>query len=244
VLIDKRKELVNEMKQERFDFVVGGETPVGNLHLPDGSPNAAIVTTGPLTSVKEQATGAYARAMAERGFAALAFDHRYFGESGGQPRQFENPAAKVEDIRAAAAALAAERRTHHLPLAAVGVCAGGGYMARAVAEEPALRPFAGVAGVYSDASQTRAWFGDGFEEMIQRARDAEKRFEATGVAETIPAVAPDGVTSPCLCARHMSYTALLAAPSPTTSTGSRCNPTPIPCHSMPLSLRAGSKGRT
>ena len=66
---------------------------------------AAIVTTGPLTSVKEQATGAYAKALAERGFAALAFDHRYFGESGGTPRQFENPSAKVADIRAAVAAL-------------------------------------------------------------------------------------------------------------------------------------------
>jgi hypothetical protein len=37
--------------------------------------------------------------MAARGFAALAFDHRYFGEGGGQPRQFENPAAKVDCAR-------------------------------------------------------------------------------------------------------------------------------------------------
>jgi uncharacterized protein len=45
------------------------------------------VLTGPLTSVKEQAAGAYAAALAERGFLALAFDQHAFGESGGEPRQ-------------------------------------------------------------------------------------------------------------------------------------------------------------
>ena len=58
---------------------------VGNLFLPEGDePAGVVVAVGPLTSVKEQAAGAYARAMAERGYAALAFDYRYFGESGGR----------------------------------------------------------------------------------------------------------------------------------------------------------------
>jgi len=41
-----------------------------------GQPRACAVLTGPLTSVKEQAAGAYAAALAECGFLALAFDHR------------------------------------------------------------------------------------------------------------------------------------------------------------------------
>ena len=180
------------MSQERFEFESGGEAMVGVLHLPVDRPSAALVTTGPLTSVKEQASGAYAAAMAVRGFATLAFDHRYFGESHGRPRQFESPAAKIDDIRAAVSALAQDERTRDLPLAAVGVCAGGGYMARAVAEEPALSAFAGVAGVYTDAAQTRMWFGDAYDTMIERARDAEQRFAETGEEDTIPAVAPDG----------------------------------------------------
>jgi fermentation-respiration switch protein FrsA (DUF1100 family) len=64
------------------------------LYLPAEAPTAAVVTAGPLTSVKEQATGAYARALAARGFAALAFDHRTFGESEGDPRQVEDPRAR------------------------------------------------------------------------------------------------------------------------------------------------------
>lgn len=180
------------VKVERFEFESGGERLVGTINLPDGLPKAALVTTGPMTSVKEQAAGAYARAMGKRGFAAMAFDHRYYGESGGRPRQLENPMAKVEDIRAAVAALASDSRTGGLPIAAIGVCAGGGYMARAVVEEPAVQAFAGVAGVYTDANQTREWFGDGYEALVDRARRAEIRFGAEGIEESIPAVALDG----------------------------------------------------
>src|SRR4029434_4464753 len=102
--------------EEHFEFTCDGDRLVGVLYLPDDDPRAALVTTGPLTSVKEQAAGAYARALAERGFASLAFDHRTFGESEGRPRQFENPVAKIADIRAAAAALQAEPSTHGLPV--------------------------------------------------------------------------------------------------------------------------------
>jgi fermentation-respiration switch protein FrsA (DUF1100 family) len=84
----------------RFTFQSEGETLVGDLFLPDGDkPVGVVIAVGPLTSVKEQATGAYARAMAERGYGALAFDYRYFGESGGEPRQFENPAANIRGHR-------------------------------------------------------------------------------------------------------------------------------------------------
>src|SRR5262245_48638200 len=78
--------------KQRFTFQSEGETVVGGLFLPtETEPAGVVVAVGPLTSVKEQASGTYARAMAERGYAALAFDYRYFGESHGRPRQFENP---------------------------------------------------------------------------------------------------------------------------------------------------------
>ena len=95
---------------EPFTFTSGGESLVGNLFLPKGEATALVVTTGPFTSVKEQAAGVYAEAMAERGFAALAFDHRCFGKSGGEPRQFESPAWRVEDIRNAATELLDDAR--------------------------------------------------------------------------------------------------------------------------------------
>ena len=126
--------------RESFTFLSDDDRLVGDLYLPaDGEAVAAVVTTGPLTSVKEQATGNYARALAERGFAALAFDHRTFGESDGVPRQFENPEGKARDVSAAVTALEADPRTSGLPAVAVGICAGGGYMARAVADDSTHR---------------------------------------------------------------------------------------------------------
>jgi len=177
------------MKPESFEFVSGGERVVGLLHLPDRRPDAAIVLTGPSTSVKEQASGAYARILAAQGFAALAFDHRYFGASGGAPRQFENPRAKIEDIHAAIPALRHMPVTRDLPVAAVGICAGAGYMAAAVAEKPGFFAFAGVAGYYAEATPESLASA---RRQIERGLAAERRWRETGMAESIPAVAADG----------------------------------------------------
>ena len=177
----------------RFTFESEDATLVGSLFLPDGSaPAGVVVAVGPLTSVKEQAAGTYAQAMAERGHAALAFDYRYFGESDGEPRQFENPEANIEDIKNAASALLADDRLKNLPLVGLGVCFGAGPMARAVAEDPRFRAFAGVAGVYTDNAKTRRGWETHTRPSIERGRAAERRWRLTGEAETIPAVAPDG----------------------------------------------------
>jgi uncharacterized protein len=184
---------MERVSKTRFTFQSEGETLVGDLFLPaDGKPAGVLVAVGPLTSVKEQAAGTYAQAMAERGHAALAFDYRYFGESGGQPRQFESPEANIEDIKSAATALLADDRLKDLPLGGLGICFGAGPMVRAVAEDPRFRAFAGVAGVYTDNAKTIARMGDAYQASIDRGRAAERRWRETGEAETIPAVAPDG----------------------------------------------------
>jgi uncharacterized protein len=177
----------------RFAFQSEGETLVGNLFLPGGAkPAGVVVAVGPLTSVKEQAAGTYAQAMAERGYAALAFDYRYFGESHGRPRQFENPDANIEDIKNAATALLADDRLTSLPLSGLGICFGAGPMVRAVAEDARFRAFAGVAGVYTDNVKTMARMGAAYQAALDRGRAAERRWRDTGEAEIIPAVAADG----------------------------------------------------
>jgi uncharacterized protein len=183
---------MTDASTERFTFSRGGDQLVGTLFLPAEPPVAAVVTTGPLTSVKEQATGAYAKALAERGFAALAFDHRSFGESEGQPRQLEQPEGKAADVSAAVTALGTDERTRDLPVLAVGICAGGGYMARAVADDVRIRAFAGVAGYYSDAAAVAESSPQAYQAAIDRGLAAEAHWRESGEADTIPAVAPDG----------------------------------------------------
>ncbi len=81
-----------------------GLTLAGDLYLPKNSgtqPLAALAISGPFGAVKEQSSGLYANQMAERGFAALAFDPSYTGESGGEPRNVASPDINTEDFSAA-----------------------------------------------------------------------------------------------------------------------------------------------
>jgi fermentation-respiration switch protein FrsA (DUF1100 family) len=184
---------MGSVTKTRFSFQSDGETLIGDLYSPEqGAPAGVVVAVGPLTSVKEQAAGTYAQAMAERGYAALAFDYRTFGESEGSPRQFEDPEANIADIKNAVTALLADERLTNLPVASVGVCFGAGPMVRAVAEDSRFGAFAGVAGVYTDRERTKATMGDAYEAGIERGRAAERRWREDGEAETIPAVGPDG----------------------------------------------------
>ena len=179
---------------ERMEFTVGGDTLRGDLHLPEGAPKGAVVVTGPLTSVKEQVPTAYAEALSRRGYAVLAFDHRHFGASDGEPRSYEDPGRKIEDVRAAIGAL--RDRFGALPIHALGVCAGGGYMAGAVAEDDRPSTFAAVAGFFHDGAKTREWMGDGYGEAMDRAVAARESYEVTGEAEYIPAVGEGDVAMP------------------------------------------------
>ena len=67
----------------------------GHLYLPkdyDASRKyPAIALSGPFGAVKEQVSGLYAQALAERGFLTVAFDPSFTGESGGEPRNIHSP---------------------------------------------------------------------------------------------------------------------------------------------------------
>jgi fermentation-respiration switch protein FrsA (DUF1100 family) len=225
------------MNIERVNFNVGGTTLVGSLHWPESEPRAALILTGPLTSVKEQAAGAYARAMAARGYAALAFDHRTFGESGGEPRQFESPPRKIEDIRAASSFLGQLSRTASLPMGAIGVCAGGGYMAGAVASEPKLKSFAAVAGVFPDVQATRSFMGPKFDELVNAGRAARERFESGQSPEHIPAVGEGDVAMPLAEAFEFYGTSRGAVPNYTNSFAVQSREVTLPFDTMSVADR-------
>ena len=185
------------IREERVVFQVDSVDVIGMLRIPLGAhASAGLVFAGPLTSVKEQATGNYAIAMAARGFVTLTFDHRHFGESDGFPRQYEHPGRKVEDFRAALEALSERDEVDSQRIGAVGICAGAGYLAPAVAGDDRVKAWGTVAGFFHDAGQQREWLGEEYEPTLERAVASRERFEDTGEAEVIPAVGDGEVAIP------------------------------------------------
>lgn len=167
----------------------------GHLRLPAGAtrPGPALVFTGPFTGVKEQVVGTYADHLTAAGYITLTFDHRNFGASAGSPRQHEDPAGKLLDLRDALGFLATRPEVDPDRLGCVGVCLGGGYALRFAAFDPRVRALAVVAGAYNDPRQMRTAMGaDGFREaMAQFAAVAQREYTA-GAPEYLPAVGADG----------------------------------------------------
>ena len=141
--------LAADVEQRRVTFENNGATIVGTLYLPeDRAPEAklpGVVVTGAWTSIKEQMSGLYAKEMAERGFAALAFDYRGWGESGGDIRFKEDPAAKTADIVAATDFMATLSEIDRARISGFGICASAGYMAAAASGNANIRSVSLVA---------------------------------------------------------------------------------------------------
>lgn len=70
----------------------------------------------------------FAEAFAAAGYAALAFDYRGFGRSGGQPRQVVSPARQQDDYRAAITAAAAQPGVDPARIVLWGCSLAGGHV--------------------------------------------------------------------------------------------------------------------
>jgi len=181
------------MRKERIDFIVDADVVIGDLYLPAlGGPHAAVIVGGPMTSVKEQVTGVYAKALAERGFAALALDHRHYGESGGEPRQYEYSAHKIQDLKAGLDVLANHPEIDGSKIGAVGVCLGVGYVMWSSVDNPRVKAIGGVVGYYRDVADMRARDPEGFQKKVDQGISARLHYEATGEVLTVPAVSTTG----------------------------------------------------
>lgn len=137
----------------------------GNLYLPknmeQGKKYPAIITVHPGGSVKEQASGLYAKKLAEQGFITLAYDASHQGESEGLPRYLENPTERVEDIRSAVDYLTTLPQVDAEKIGVVGICAGGGFAVSAAQTEHRLKAVATASAVDIGTTFRQGWNGKG-----------------------------------------------------------------------------------
>lgn len=185
------------MRRDEVRFTSEGVGLAGVLRVPDATePVPGVVLTGPFTGVKEQVVGRYAERLTDRGFATLAFDHRTFGASEGEPRQHEDPAGKLADLLAATSVLAGADGVDPRRLGCVGVCLGGGYAVRHAAFDPRIRALVVVAGAFNDPRVMRAGMGrEAYAAQMRSSVEVLQRQHETGEVEYLPAVAPDGGTA-------------------------------------------------
>src|SRR5215203_5384870 len=119
-----------------------GITIAADLYLPKirgSEPLAALAISGPFGAVKEQSSGLYAQSMAERGFATLAFDPSYTGESGGEPRNVASPDINSEDFSAAVDFLGLEPLVDRERIGIIGICGFGGMGLSAAAVDTRIK---------------------------------------------------------------------------------------------------------
>ena len=180
--------------QQKVRFNSDGLWLAGVLYTPDdfsaASQYPAILVGGSWTTVKEQMSGLYARELAKKGFVTLAIDPRYFGESEGQPRYWEDPAAKIADYQNAIAYLRSAPGVDADKVFLTAVCASSGYMANVVATDSRIKGWAMVAAWLHDGEAVKMIYGgeEGVRSKIRQAQAAKRAFADTGQVEYIPAI--------------------------------------------------------
>lgn len=170
----------SDIQTREVAFQNEGTTLVGTLYLPadyrQGEKRPGVLVTGAWTSVKEQMSGLYAREMAERGFAALAFDFRGWGQSGGDIRFKEDPATKTADIVAAADFMTTLPEIDATKIAGLGICASAGYMAQAATGNANFTSVSLVAPWLHNGEIVEHIYGgaEGVASLIATSREAEE----------------------------------------------------------------------
>lgn len=141
----------------------------------------AVVVSHPGGGVKEQTAGTYARKLAEQGFVTIAFDRSYQGESGGEPRQLENPYISTEDVSAVIDYLTTLPYVDRDRIGAMGICAGAGYTANAAIQDRRIKAIGTVSAV-----NIGSMFRNGWENSV-KSIDALPYVEAGSNARTTDA---------------------------------------------------------
>jgi alpha-beta hydrolase superfamily lysophospholipase len=127
------------MDRRDLTFVAGDDACAAWLYPAAGRQTAApaVVMAHGLSGTRRDRLGAFAERFAAAGFAALVFDHRGFGDSGGEPDLFD-PARQLEDWRAAIAFARSLSEVDPKRVATFGSSMGGGNALAAAAEDPQI----------------------------------------------------------------------------------------------------------
>lgn len=167
-------------------YKLNGLDIAANVYTPAnydaGKKYPAIVVAHPNGGVKEQVAGLYAQRLADRGYITITADAAYQGASGGQPRNVDKPANRVEDIHGMADFIASYPGVDPQRLGLLGICGGGGYALKAGQSDKRFQSIATVS-MFNSGLVRRNGFMDSqldtLQERLQQASAARAQ-EAEG----------------------------------------------------------------
>jgi fermentation-respiration switch protein FrsA (DUF1100 family) len=176
-------------------FKSGDSFAVGWFFLPASAASGAgvpAVALAPGTGgVKELYHEPFARRLAETGIAALLFDYRGFGASGGEPRQRIFPHDQIEDYRSALTWLALQPEIEADRLGVWGASLSGGHVIHLGAFDPRVKAVVSIAGPMDLHELIRGVVGEEQFATMEQLTVQERRRRATEGGEAYyPNVAP------------------------------------------------------
>ncbi|GAA4780616.1 alpha/beta fold hydrolase [Actinomycetospora chlora] len=179
--------MLDETTSPRRDvwFDSGADRCHAWLYLPAGASSAApvpvIVMAHGLGAVKALRLSAYADRFTAAGYACLVFDYRYFGDSGGEPRELLSITSQRQDWQAAVTFARTLPEVDPNEVVVWGTSFAGGHVVATAARDPriaaaiAQAPFLdGIASVRQlPVRQTLALVAAGARDLLAQVRGRE-----------------------------------------------------------------------
>lgn len=171
-------------------FQSEGKKLAGLLFLPEGFDTnkqyPTVVITPPFNQVKEQTGSIYGKKLAQKGFIALAFDHRGYGDSEGDLRSYEYTPAFLEGISDAISFLRMHSFVDRDRMYGLGVCAGATHIVTTALTDKRLMAIATVSGMLNNQM---SMFGVMSREQavaaLKMANEAHQKYYETGIQENV-----------------------------------------------------------
>ncbi len=168
-------------------YQLNGLEIAANVYTPanydPGKTYPTIVVAHPNGGVKEQVAGLYAQRLAEQGYITITADAAYQGASGGQPRNVDKPAYRIEDIHGMADFIARYPGADIARLGLLGICGGGGYSLATAQTDKRFKAIATISMFNSGRVRRNGYVDsqlDTVQQRLQQASDARAREAAGG----------------------------------------------------------------
>jgi len=167
-------------------YQLNGLDIAANVYTPAnydaGKRYPAVVVAHPNGGVKEQVAGLYAQRLAALGYITITADAAYQGASGGQPRNMDKPAHRIEDVHGMADFINRYPGVDTSRLGLLGICGGGGYSLAAAQTDKRFKAIATISMFNSGRVRRNGYRDSQLDTIQQRLKQASvaRAHEAAG----------------------------------------------------------------